>query len=464
MPLNQGELQTEIERLAARHGMPGVVVAAWQDGTLATAAAGVANLNTGAPMTVDTGFLTGSITKVWTATLVMTFVDEGLLDLDVPIVEYAPDVQFGADLAIAKSLTTRHLLNHTSGVDSGSYFPPQPRSYPDSVEDYLPLLSKVGKLTEPGRISSYNNAGWIVVEAILRRLTGGRTFHQLLRERVIEPLGLRRTVLSTREAILHNTAVGSFPTGDGGAHQATPEFMFPDAFAAAGATLITTVDDTIRLLRLHLDGGTTADGRQLLRPKSVAAMQTPTSQEPTGPASGFGLGWMYVERDGRRILHHGGGSHGGVAWAVISPADDVAAIAFANSSASMPLHNDLLELLLPPGASPVAMPAPTVRDDVELRPFAGSYRCKGLRADIVPDAGELLVRLTPIVDELHGARPVWRGVVTEFQVAPTGERSLASRGEATSGIEVLTFSEPSPDGYQLLYLGRQLLRRTAKAS
>ena len=101
MSVSQPDLQGELGELVAKHRVPGAVVAVWQDGELITAAAGLANLNTGVPMTVDTAFLTGSITKVWATTMFMTFVEEGLLDLDVPIVSYAPDIQFGADQDVA---------------------------------------------------------------------------------------------------------------------------------------------------------------------------------------------------------------------------------------------------------------------------------------------------------------------------------------------------------------------------
>jgi CubicO group peptidase (beta-lactamase class C family) len=212
-------MQEELEALVAKHGVPGAVAAVWRDGELQTAAAGARNLNTGDPMTVDTAFLTGSITKVWMTTMVMTLVEEGVLSLDTPLQEYAPEVQFGADRDVAARLTFEHLVNHSSGVDSGDWFI-RTRRYPDGVDDYVAALAHRPKLTEPGVVSSYNNAGWVVGEAVLRKLTG-KNFHELMRERVLEPLGLARTVFSAEEAILDATAIGSFPTPDGG-HEPTP--------------------------------------------------------------------------------------------------------------------------------------------------------------------------------------------------------------------------------------------------
>lgn len=462
MGLSQTELQQNVASIVEKHGIPGMVVATWQDGVRAAAAAGVANLNTGQPFAADTGYLTGSITKVWLSTLLMTFVQEGALDLDLPLVEYAPEVQFGADVEVAKALKVRHLMNHSSGVDTSDLFVDS-REYPDGVEDYLPRIASAPKLTEPGVVSSYNNIGWIVAEIVLRRLTG-RTFHELLQERVIEPLGLRRTVFSPREAILHRTAIGSFPAAEG-RHEPTPQFMYPSAWAAPGTTIVTTVDDTLTFLRMHLADGLVPGGdARVLEAASALAMRTPTSADPTGPESGFGLGWMYNEQDGRRVLSHGGGSPGGCAYALISPDDDLALAAFVNSIAGMPPLADLVDAVLPAGPSPLAPPViGAVRTDVDLAPFLGSYQRVTQRVEILPssDGDGVLVRLVPLPDDLVGATFPTMTDVKEFRAVPTAEDTLVSHGPAFAGsATALHFSERDDTGYQLAYLGKRLARRT----
>ncbi len=83
---------------------------------LLEAAYGVLHVGTGAPVTTDALFQIGSITKVWTATVAMMLVDEGLLELDTPVAEVLPELRL-ADPDVTKSVTLRHLLNHTSGID-----------------------------------------------------------------------------------------------------------------------------------------------------------------------------------------------------------------------------------------------------------------------------------------------------------------------------------------------------------
>ena len=460
MSVSQPELQGELGDLVAKHRVPGAVVAVWRDGALITAAAGLANINTGVPMTVDTAFLTGSITKVWATTMFMTFVEEGLLDLDVPIVSYAPDIQFGADQDVARSLTVRHLVNHSSGVDSSDLFV-QTRPFPEGVEDYLEPLAQAGKLTEPGLVSSYNNAGWIIAELVLRRLAG-KNFVEHLDQRVVQRLGLRRTVFSAREAMLHRTAIGSYPASDG-APEATTQFMYPDTWAAPGTMTITTVEDTIAFLRMHLADGVLPDGTRLLSHESIRAMQTPTSPDPTGPDSGFGLGWMYNQHGGTRIFSHGGGSLGGVAHAQISPEDNFAMAAFVNSSIGGRFHDELVRLVLPSRPSPLAMPTGDVRRDVPLDPFVGKYSRVTTRTEVTRDADHLVVQVTEVPEELVGLPTDPESTVPVFQAVPINDNTLVSCGELPGGPQALTFHEKAGGAFQLMYTGHRLARRVAEA-
>ena len=456
----QPDLQGKLAELLAKHRVPGAVVAVLQDGELVTAAAGLANLNTGVPMTTDTAFLTGSITKVWATTMFMTFVEEGLLDLDVPIVSYAPDVQFGADLEVARSLTFRHLVNHSSGVDSSDLFV-RTRPFPEGVEDYLGPLARAGKLTEPGIVSSYNNAGWIIAELVLRRLTG-KNIVQHLDDRVVQRLAVKRTVFSAREAMLHRTAVGSYAASDGTCC-ATTQFMYPDTWAAPGTMTITTVEDTIAFLRMHLADGVLPDCSRLLSRESIQAMQTPTSPDPTGPDSGFGLGWMYNQRGGARIFSHGGGSLGGVAHAQISPEDNFAMAAFVNCNIGGPLHDDLVRMVLPSRPSPLATPTAEFRRDVPLEPFVGRYNRVTTRTQVRRDADRLIVQVTEVPEELVGVIADPEGSVAEFPAVPINENTLVSCGELLGGPRALTFHEETGGAFQLMYTDHRLARRVTAA-
>src|SRR4051812_44014459 len=109
-------LQSRLDELAAERGLVGASVAVLVGDDLVAAATGVANLRTGAPVRPETIFQIGSITKTFTATLVLQLVDGGLVTLDEPVRTYLPDLRL-ADPGALDRITIRHLLSHTSGMD-----------------------------------------------------------------------------------------------------------------------------------------------------------------------------------------------------------------------------------------------------------------------------------------------------------------------------------------------------------
>src|SRR5690349_524453 len=121
MRMDELNLQSSLEAAVREHGVPGVSIAVLENGEIRTAAAGVANLDTGVPLTPNTVMHIGSITKVMNATLVMQLVEEGRIELDAPVRRYLPDLQL-KDRDALDRITARMLLDHTSGID-GEWMP-----------------------------------------------------------------------------------------------------------------------------------------------------------------------------------------------------------------------------------------------------------------------------------------------------------------------------------------------------
>ena len=193
-----------LTELMQRHRVPGTTLGILHDGTITETGAGVLNKATGVEVTPGSLFQIGSITKVWTATLVMQLVDEGALDLDAPVAEVLPG--FGvADPVVSRTVTTRHLLAHTSGID-GDVFTDTGRG-DDCIERYVAAMKDVAQNHPLGATFSYCNAGYVLAGRIVEHLTGA-TWDGALRERIIQPLGLEGTVTLPEEALLHRTAVG----------------------------------------------------------------------------------------------------------------------------------------------------------------------------------------------------------------------------------------------------------------
>ena len=139
------------------------------DDELVTTSYGVLNNRTGATVTDESLFQIGSISKVWTATVAMQLVDEGLLELDGPIVEVLPDLRL-ADPDVTKSVTLRHLLTHTSGID-GDVFTDTGRG-DDCLEKYVDLLADAAQNHPLGATWSYCNSGYSLLGRLIEKVTG----------------------------------------------------------------------------------------------------------------------------------------------------------------------------------------------------------------------------------------------------------------------------------------------------
>jgi len=113
---NYASLDAAVQGEAARWNVPGMSVAVLHDGVIDTVAIGITSIQTKQPVTPDTIFQIGSISKVFATTVVMQLVDEGKLDLDAPVTTYVPELPL-ADLDARANLTLHHLLSHTGGFE-----------------------------------------------------------------------------------------------------------------------------------------------------------------------------------------------------------------------------------------------------------------------------------------------------------------------------------------------------------
>jgi CubicO group peptidase (beta-lactamase class C family) len=234
--IDQAHWQERLDTLARAHGVPGATLAVLRLGPdggadeLMEAATGVLSTTTGVEVTPDSVFQIGSITKVWTATMVMQLVDEGKLTLDAPVADVLPDLQL-ADPDVAAKVTMRHLLTHTSGID-GDVFTDTGRG-DDVLERYAAALVDVPQNHPLGATFSYCNSGYSLAGRVVEVLTG-QTWDAALRERVITPLGLTHTSTLPEEAIVHRVAVGHISPGEGEDPQPAATWLLPRSVGPAG--------------------------------------------------------------------------------------------------------------------------------------------------------------------------------------------------------------------------------------
>src|SRR5215471_19972134 len=150
----------QLPALIEKYDVPGAAVAVLAGGEVVDHAAGLLHKGTGVEATPDSVFQIGSVTKLWTSTLVMQLVDEGKVDLDAPIRTYLPEFRI-ADEDEAALITTRMLLSHTAGFEGDIFTDTGVGD--DCVEKYLAVLHDVPQLFPAGEQFSYNNAGFCVL-------------------------------------------------------------------------------------------------------------------------------------------------------------------------------------------------------------------------------------------------------------------------------------------------------------
>ncbi len=417
--IDQAELSDRLSGLASKHEVVGASIAVHSSAGTAEAAYGVTNLRTGAAVTTDTVFQIGSITKVYTATLVMQLVDEGNVDLDRPIRDYLPELRL-ADPDAQAQITTRQLLSHTSGID-GDIFDDHGRG-DECVERYVAALADVSQTSRPGELFSYCNAGWVILGRLVEVMRGS-SWDGAIARHICEPLGLRDTVTLPEEAILRSAAVGHATYDETVGAEPAKAWHLARATGPAGA-IVATAREVIAFARAHLDGG-----RGLLSQESAAAMTEEQIRlpDPHLIAEAWGLGWILFSRGTPAVIGHDGSTMGQQAYLRIVPDADVAVSLLTNGGNMGALAHDVLDDLLSelagvrprrpltPSASPV---------EVDLAPFVGRYERASVRLDIeADDNGALWLRSTPLgpLAALLPAEPAKRLVALDDRRLLTAE-------------------------------------------
>jgi CubicO group peptidase (beta-lactamase class C family) len=407
-------LPARLADLAAEHQVPGAAMAVLAGGETAEAAYGVLSRATSVEVTTDTVFQIGSITKVWTASLIMQLVDDGVLDLDAPVRRYVPEFRV-ADEQASSQITVRHLCSHVSGFE-GDIFTDTGRG-DDAVERYLATITEVPQLFPPGERFSYNNAGYVVLGRILEVLRG-KPYNAILREQLFGPLGLTHAAADAYEAILHRAAVGHIRPDPDGAPVPAPTWALVSSNAPAGALLAMSAADLLRFARMHLDGGGEA-----LSAASVKAMQQRQVELPYLGILGdaWGIGWEIFDWDGGTVIGHDGGTVGQAAFLRVVPGAGVAVALLTNGGDPLPVYRELVGRALSElaGVRMPDLPAPPAEPErVDPAPYAGRYE-----ADVVlyevneDDQGRLWLELTP------------RGPLAEAGLPPERYEIVRLRGE-----------------------------------
>lgn len=408
--------------------IPGLALGVSASGQEWTAGLGVTSLEHPLPVTPETLFQVGSITKTVLATAALRLQAQGRLDLDAPVRTYLPRLRL-ADETVARQVTLRHLLTHTGGW-VGDYFNDFGPGA-DALALMVAQLARLPQLTPLGEIYSYNNSGFYLAGRVIEVLTG-QSFEAAIAELVLRPLGMTHSFFFTDDIITHRAAVGHELVEDT-VRVARPWAIGRASFPAGG--LVSTVPDLLRFARFHLGDGQGPEGETLLPPGALPAMHTPLF--PSTGLNWIGLAWRITPLAGVNLVSHGGATNGQESVLLLAPGRDFAIAVLTNSdrgdAACVQLYTQAVEDFLGlawPQTPPLPLPA------ASLQPFVGRYDSAMAEMAVALVENELVLQIqpkghfpTPDSPPAPAPPPVRLGVYAEDRVIALDPPYINQRGE-----------------------------------
>ncbi len=341
------ELDTYIENARKEWGCPGIAVAIVKDGkVLMTKGYGVRTL--GRPELVDenTMFDTASLSKSFTAAAIATLVDEGTMSWDDPVRRHLPQIEFSDPYRTA-NVTIRDLLSHRVGVEQGNFMF---RWTNYSTEEVLRRMRFLEE-RQPFRTSLiYSNVGYAAA-AEAAAAAAKMPFADLVRTRLIEPLGMRDTTVGIDHDLAANHAKSHGMVD--GVHR---PIRTKKKLNILGANAVnSTAADMASWLLFSLGDGTW-EGKRLISAAAMNEMQTPQTIFPTTPEmraarnvhffGAYGLGWQVMDFRGHKMFWHSGSADGMPVYMCILPKEKIGVLVMTNSWAAGTLHGALAGRIL----------------------------------------------------------------------------------------------------------------------
>jgi len=304
-----------LESVATPSG-PGVaVLIAGGDRIIYRDARGDADIELGVPLDTHQVFRIASVTKMFTAALILKLAEQGKLSLDDPLSRYLPDFPQAA------GITLRQLLTHTAGV-SDKAVAIQPGFNRRDVDTAI-LVAEIAKRPPafaPGTAQAYSNAGYILLGAVIEKVTG-QPWHAALQDRLLAPLGLEHTGYGLAATVIPGRVAGY--STDGPDHRVRNAAFISASIPAAAGALVSTPDDLRRWMRA-LTGGRVIDAAH------YREMITPVAPGGVMPGHPYGMGMYVWHVRGETMIGHTGQIDGFASVLAYLPSRDITIVALGN--------------------------------------------------------------------------------------------------------------------------------------
>lgn len=378
-----------------QYDVPALSMAILFNGQYYSAATGVLNVGTGVTATTDSIFQIASISKVFTTSLIMQLVDEGRLELELPVKHYLREFTL-ADPLLSEKITVAQLLNHTNGIP-GDFIGNHSYTEQNSPVRYVDRCSALNLIHVPGERYSYSNAGYNIAGRLIEVILG-ITWFDAIEERIFRPLGMKHAVVHPSQTIKYRAAMGHIrDTNNDNEWTLSPDCCFPICWAPGGSVLTLSAPDLITFAEAHLDHGKTKTGATWLSDTAIELMQEPSIELP--PYSPWslthcGLGWHLIHGDHSPVVGHYGVGPGQSSVLQLVPEQRFAIAALHNSSNAEILPALLAELLSE--LADITLPEIQVKPDyvggLDLESLVGRYETILSAYDVSLEQGKLHVK------------------------------------------------------------------------
>jgi CubicO group peptidase (beta-lactamase class C family) len=315
-----GSLGRQLDAERQRRGVSGMSVSVVYDQSLLWSKGfGVADVETGEPATSTTLYRVGSITKLFTDTMMMQLRDEGKLNLDDPLQTYIPELQITNPYGGSQP-TLRELASHTSGLPREAplnYW--REREFP-TEDQLIASLRNASLVGPPGTTYQYSNLG-VALEGIALERVAGEQYISYETRHILAPLGMTDSGFTLTDAVRSRLAVGSTAvSASSGGQDRLPDFV---ALAPA-AELYTSVDDIAKFMSLQFRDGDSSDVL------SGASLREMRSLDSRGGPSDFAIGWELGSIAGHSTIGHPGVVYGFTTQITLIPDAKLGVAVFTN--------------------------------------------------------------------------------------------------------------------------------------
>jgi CubicO group peptidase (beta-lactamase class C family) len=388
---------TAVQEKMTELGVPGVAVGVLADGDVRTRAFGVTNLDHPLPVTDDTLFQIGSISKTFTGTAIMRLVERNQLRLDDPIRKYIPTFRV-KDADASSRATVRDTLTHMGGWE-GDFFD-DPSSGDDALQRIVERMAKLEQTAKVGEMWGYNNAGFYAAGRVIEVVTG-QPFERALRELVLDPLAIDTAYFFPAEVMTRRFVVGH--GGPIGKTSVIGPWPVPRAANAAGG-ITTNVRSMLRYAAFHMGDGM-AGATRVLSPSSLRQMRSAVVAK-AGSDLSMGLTWHLSRVGGVDVAEHGGGTIGQISQLRLVPERKWALAIVTNAGRGGALNSHVLRAAMDAYFG-VTLPRPSriAADATKLSEYAGTYRRQFADVTVTVDGDALQVQVTPKMPGLDGKVP-----------------------------------------------------------